>query len=110
MAENALLLMRSRYSAYALGLADYIMETTHPQHPEYSDDRERWKSDIEIFCKHTRFDRLKINDFEDGEDSASVSFTAYLRQADQDATFSETSLFVKENGRWFYKSGAYRER
>ena len=44
--ENALALMRSRYSAYALHLADYIMQTTHPHNRAYLSDKERWKKEI----------------------------------------------------------------
>jgi SEC-C motif-containing protein len=98
-------LMRSRYCAYALGLSDYIMDTTHPDHVEFSTDRARWKAEIEIFIKHTRFDRLKILEFKDGDQHATVLFTAYIRQADTDASFTENSTFEKINGKWLYKSG-----
>lgn len=101
--ENALLLMRSRYSAYALNLADYIIDTTHRDHPDFSNDRTHWKSDIESFCTHTRFDQLKIREFVDGQETAYVKFTAFLRQGNADATFTERSTFVKEDGRWLYK-------
>ena len=103
--EDALRLMRSRFSAYALGLADYIIDTTHQDHPEFSKDRSKWKESIENFSNSTSFDHLTINEFVDGEDTATVSFTAHLRQAGSDASFSEKSLFVKENNRWLYKSG-----
>jgi SEC-C motif domain protein len=103
--ETALALMRSRYSAYALALVNYIVETTHSAHPEYSTDRDKWKKQIRAFCTQTRFDGVKILAFVDGQDEASVTFTAYLRQADTDASFTEKSLFLKENGRWLYKSG-----
>ncbi len=81
------------------------MNTTHPEHPEYTTDRTRWRKDLETFSKHTRFDRLKVLEFVDGEDVAIVSFTAYLRQADKDASFTEKSTFAKVDGKWFYKSG-----
>lgn len=97
--------MRSRYCAYAIGLTDYIMNTTHPAHPDFSTDRIRWKSELDTFSKHTRFERLKILDAQDGEQFSTVKFTAYLRQANQDATFTENSTFEKVNGKWFYKSG-----
>jgi SEC-C motif-containing protein len=105
LAPDALALMRSRYSAYELNLPEYIMDTTHPEHPEYTVDRTRWKGDLETFSKHTSFDRLKILEFTDGEETATVSFTAYLRQADKDASFTEKSTFAKVDGKWFYKSG-----
>lgn len=103
--ENAMRLMRSRYAAYALGLADYIIETTHAEHPEFSHDREKWKQSILQFSKSTNFDHLTIDEFVDGDESATVTFTAQLRQSGSDASFSEKSSFIKENGKWFYKSG-----
>ncbi|CAN5464840.1 hypothetical protein BH10CYA1_BH10CYA1_46840 [soil metagenome] len=97
--------MRSRYCAYALGLTSYIMDTTHPDHADFSIDRARWKGEIEVFSKHTRFDKLKILDFKDGDQTATVMFTAYLRQADNETSFTENSTFEKIDGKWFYKSG-----
>ncbi len=97
--------MRSRYCAYALGLTDYIMDTTHPEHPEYSTDKASWKAALDSFSKHTRFDQLKIIDATEGENSSNVTFTAFLRQADNDASFTENSTFEKIDGKWFYKSG-----
>lgn len=97
--------MRSRYCAYALALIDYIMDTTHPAHPEYSTDRTRWKAEIKSFTDNTRFHQLKILGALDGETLSTVKFTAYLRQADQDATFTENSTFEKVDGKWLYRSG-----
>ncbi len=97
--------MRSRFCAYALGLADYIIDTTHATHAGYNQDRAAWKRDIEQFSNMTKFDSLKIVEFIDGEADASVTFTAYLRQGTGDASFTEKSAFVKESGKWLYKSG-----
>jgi SEC-C motif domain protein len=105
IAPTALDLMRSRYSAYTLGHADYIMDTTHPEHPQYQTDRNLWKADIELFCHETRFLFLKILEFIDGDTTAYVSFTANLQQNNENATFTEKSTFVKENGKWLYKAG-----
>ena len=97
--------MRSRFAAYALGLADYIIDTTHSEHPEFSKERAKWKASIESFSRATNFDHLTINEFIDGDESATVTFTAHLRQGGSDATFIEKSFFVKEENRWLYKSG-----
>lgn len=102
---NALLLMRSRFCAYAIGLSDYIIDTTHEENASYNPNRDAWKRDIEQFSVATKFDGLKIVEFNDGDKSATVTFTAYLRQGDSNATFTERSGFVKENGKWFYRSG-----
>lgn len=97
--------MRSRFAAYALGLADYIIDTTHSDHPEFSKERAKWKESIETFSRATNFDHLTIEEFIDGDATATVTFTAHLRQGGSDATFGEKSFFVKENNRWFYKAG-----
>lgn len=96
--ENALALMRSRYAAYALGLADYILETTHPQNPQVKN-----REQILIFSKQTEFCGLDILSFEDGEKIAYVTFKAHLRQNGQDAPLKEKSEFEKVDGKWLYK-------
>lgn len=103
--ENALLLMRSRYSAYALNLPDYILETTHPENPQYSKNRSSWKQSISQFSLLTSFQKLEILGFEENGDEATVTFTAHLVQAGRDATFTEKSYFEKVKGRWLYKRG-----
>lgn len=104
-AENALKLMRSRYSAYALGNADYIIATTHPDHVERGKPLSKWKSEIESFSKQSRFLSLKVQSFQDGEDTATVSFSAALEQNKRHTTLREKSLFKKVAGRWLYLSG-----
>lgn len=103
--ENALQLMRSRYSAYALNMPDYIVATTHPASPQYLEDKFSWKRNISQFSKNSFFNKLQILDFKENKTLATVSFTAYLSQDDCDATFTEKSYFEKLNGRWFYRSG-----
>ena len=107
--ETAEKLMRSRYCAYAMGLVDYIVQTTHPDNPNWSADTEQWKADITLFCRHTKFPGLSVENFEDGDERAYVTFTAFLTQGTQDATFTEKSTFVKRDGRWFYLDGDMNE-
>jgi len=105
--DTALLLMRSRYSAYALSLPVYIMETTHPKNAQFSEDQDSWAQDIEEFCLHTKFHKLEILDAEDGKPFATVTFTAHLSQNKQDASFTERSAFEKVDGKWLYLSGQF---
>ncbi len=101
--------MRSRYCAYALGLVDYIMDTTHPENDAYSSDREQWKKELMIFSKLTQFCGLTILECIPGEESATVTFTAFLKQGVEDGTLTEKSTFVKEQGRWLYRDGVLAE-
>lgn len=103
--ENALKLMRSRYSAYALGLADYIIDTTHPANPTFRRDTVKWTQDVLDRSRNTHFEDLTILEFIDGQEIAYVTFRAHLSQNKRDTSFTERSRFLKENGKWLYESG-----
>ena len=95
-APTPLALMRSRYSAYALGKIDYIIETTHPQtRPK---DLMQWKEELIFFSKHTEFISLEIvearGDF--------VHFKAHVKQEGKPYILEEKSRFVKVEGKWTY--------
>lgn len=94
---TALALMRSRYSAYALGKSRYIIETTHPQSPYFESNQKKWEEGILQFCKTTQFLKLEIVD--SGEDW--VHFIAHLKQA-ENFPLEEKSHFQKINGKWLY--------
>lgn len=105
--QTALQLMRSRYAAYAKGLPDYIIKTTHPDNPSYKKDHAQWRKEISRFCHFTEFRDLEISEFTDGEREAYVTFTAYLDQNQIDTTFTERSRFLKEDGQWLYRESTY---
>jgi len=103
--ETALKLMRSRFSAYALCLPEYIIRTTHPDNPQYAREAKQWSHDITQFSKATTFQGLEILHFEENGPAATVTFTAHLRQQGKDVSFTEESHFQKVNGQWLYVSG-----
>lgn len=103
--ENALQLMQSRYSAYVLNLPDYIIKTTHPASPHYTDNHFSWKRSISGFAKNSIFRQLEILDFKERLPIASVTFTAHLDQNGEDATFTETSYFERWKNGWRYRNG-----
>jgi len=98
---NAQQLMRSRYSAYAFGLADYIIKTTHPDNSDYTEEKTKWKDEILMFCRHTTFLGLRLLDFTGGEEEAYVTFEASLSSG----TLRERSRFLHKHGRWLYVDG-----
>ncbi|MBS0649375.1 MAG: SEC-C domain-containing protein [Verrucomicrobia bacterium] len=106
-APTALALMRSRYCAYAIGLVDYIVRTTHPLNREAAKSLEERKKEIEQFCKSTDFKGLKILDVQEGETKSTVTFTAFLSQAGKDFSFTEKSTFEKVLGSWLYWCGEF---
>ena len=101
--SNAMLLMRSRYSAYALQMSEYIMKTTHTANPDFSSNIPEWKESILSFCRSNHFSGLKILKFIDGEKEAFVTFEAKLG----DYTMKEKSRFLKKEGKWLYESGDF---
>lgn len=103
--ESSEKLMRSRYSAYALGLSNYIIATTHPANPAYEQNRDTWKKGIEEFSKNITFAGLTIEATEDKNNEGTVTFYARLLESGKDVSFREKSQFEKVNGKWLYKSG-----
>ncbi len=103
--ETALVLMRSRYSAYALGLVEYIMRTTDPANPNYQVNVAEWANQIKHFSENTSFVDLEILEFIDGPETSYVTFKAGLKQGLNDVSFIEKSLFVKTNNQWLYADG-----
>ena len=99
IAEDALILMRSRYCAYAVGDYKYILETTHES------TRDNDIQSIKEFSKQTIFQNLKIIDFIDGKKEAYVTFRASLLQNEKDSSFSEKSTFLYEQNKWYYVNG-----
>ena len=102
---NAHKLMRSRYSAYALHLADYIIHTTHPDNTDFTDDISVWKESVLVFCRNTEFLGLKIFDFNDNGTEAFVTFQAKLSEGIMD----EKSRFLQVEGKWLYESGEFTQ-
>lgn len=101
-APDAVRLMRSRYSAYVLGLHDYVLATWHPStrpaHLEPADPTVRWLG-LEL-RRHV----------EGGDDEARVEFVARCKVAGQAQRLHEVSRFVRDAGRWYYVEGEIRGR
>lgn len=90
--------MRSRFSAFALGLADYLLVSWHPSTRPDSLDLD----------PATVWRRLQIVDtVAGGPDDAEgvVEFRASYRDADGAGLLHERSRFVRVDGRWVYFDG-----
>ena len=90
--------MRSRYSAFALGRSDYLLDSWHPStrpaHLELDPD--------------TRWLRLIIEETGDGgpfDSRGTVTFTAIGRTPEGRFEQRERSRFLREAGRWRYVDG-----
>lgn len=88
-------LMRSRYSAFAVGDADYLYRTWHP--------RTRPES-VRIDPSVTWLSLQIISANED-----TVEFVARFRGSDGRGSQRERSRFAQRAGRWFYLDGEVGE-
>jgi len=100
-AKDALTLMKSRYTAYAVGDAKYIIKTTHLENPEFQEDKQAWQKSIENFCKENSFLGLEIESYEQEKEYAFVAFKAYFAEG----ALYEKSRFVQNKGFWYYLDG-----
>jgi len=109
IAKTAEELMRSRFCAYSINNADYIIKTTHPDNPEYNLNTNSWEKDIRNFSDYTDFIALEIFETIEDEKESFVSFRAILRQGKLDASFDEKSRFLKVKGKWLYVDGIFTD-
>lgn len=88
--------MRSRYSAYALGLDDYLLATWHiTTRPHRLDPDPAAPAPKWIGLQILRHDSID-------NDHAIVEFVARCRIGGRAQRLHEVSHFVRENGRWAY--------
>ena len=98
-APTAEKLMRSRYSAFATGAADYLVNTTH-----ISKRRFHNKKDILAWSQNNKWLKLEVL----ASTENTVTFKAYYLDENLKAQVHyEHSTFKFENNRWFYVDGEY---
>ncbi|NHM05305.1 YchJ family protein [Flavobacterium celericrescens] len=98
-APTAEKLMRSRYSAFATGAADYLVNTTHISKRRYHN-----KKDILAWSQANKWLKLEVL----ASTETTVTFKAYYLDENLKAQVHyEHSTFKFENNRWFYVDGEY---
>jgi SEC-C motif-containing protein len=104
--DTAEQLMRSRFSAYALGKVDYLIQT-RPEAKRAEENRE----ELTQYCKSISCVGLKIVSREKGgkaDDTGVVTFHASLQAQGRRSLHIETSTFAREAGRWVYVDGVVK--
>jgi SEC-C motif-containing protein len=97
-AATAEQLMRSRFSAFAVGDAGYLLKSWHPATRPTSID----------FPPDLRWRRLEILGAVDGGPSdrkGTVEFRAHYVQGGRAGELHEISRFVRQDGAWVYVEG-----
>ncbi|HEY1701813.1 MAG TPA: YchJ family metal-binding protein [Trebonia sp.] len=94
-ARTAEQLMRARYSAFAIGDADYVLRSWHPTTRPRTltlDPDQKWI-------------RLAVLETHEGglfDTVGTVRFRALYKQNGRRGTLDEISRFVREDGQWLY--------
>ncbi len=95
--------MRSRYTAFVLEKALYLVETHHPQSRQQDELKALKKS-----FKGMVWTGLEIVATQAGAETDSegeVEFVAHFKHFGQVGRLHERSRFNKEKGQWFYVDG-----
>ena len=102
-ATTAEQLMRSRYSAYALGHTDWIIESQSPDGRQFVDRRA-----TEEWSKRAVWHRMEILEVKDGgpEDAEGfVDFKAHYTIAGEDIVHHEVASFRRVDDTWYFVDG-----
>jgi SEC-C motif-containing protein len=94
--------MRSRYTAYALGLGQYVRDSWHASTRPAD-------FDLDASAQRPTWLGLSVKRHRDtGVDSAEVEFVARYRVGGGSAVrLHERSRFLREYGHWFYLDGQH---
>ena len=96
-------LMRSRYSAYALKLPDYIVATTHPSYRSPG-----LMQEVEAWMAQTTWQQLEVLQTKQGgteDQQGEVEFRAHYSVAGINDSHHEHSRFEKQEDEWYYTEG-----
>ena len=96
-APSAERLMRSRYSAYTLGLIDYLVATTLPAQQAALD-----RDSMRAWSLGSTWLGLEVEGSELINTHAFVTFTARWHDGDGEHRHRERSAFVQQAGRWYF--------
>jgi SEC-C motif-containing protein len=99
VAPTAEQLMRSRYSAFAVGDADYLLTTWHPSTRPAS-------LELDPDLRWYRLDIVAVRGGGNRDSEGVVEFEAHYRSPGGPGSQHETSRFAKERRRWYYLTGA----
>jgi SEC-C motif-containing protein len=102
-ASTAETLMRARYSAYALGHVDFILETTDPGRRAQYD-----RSSVETWSRHSTWHGLEVLATEGGgpdDPRGVVEFVVHYSEKNQRQRHHEIAEFVRRDGRWYFLDG-----
>lgn len=99
-APTAEALMRSRYTAFAVGNVDHVANTNAAElHASFD------RANAEEMSRDVKWIRLEVVDVSGGraeDETGRVEFRAFFKRLGQDLVHHEAASFRREDGRWVY--------
>ena len=101
-------LMRSRFSAFAVGRAKYLVNSTAELGPMWQPDTDAWERSLRAQCAGARFTALRVLAAPPPPDGGPgfVRFEADVVENGEQHTISELSRFTLQRGSWVYHGRA----
>ncbi|MFI5298859.1 MAG: YchJ family protein [Polyangiales bacterium] len=100
-APTAEALMRSRYSAFALGEVEYLWRTLATSNPDRDHPRDALIAALRHTCSRLKFMGLRVHESEE----ARVLYQARVFEKGRDVSFLELAEFEREGDGWRYAVG-----
>lgn len=96
-------LMRSRYTAYATGKVQYVIDTHHPDTSDEIDANaaRRWSQEAEWHGLEV----VGTSGGSEQDDEGTVEFIATYEMRDKVRSHRERAVFRRHEGRWFFHDG-----
>ncbi len=109
-APDAESLMRSRYSAFAVGDIDYLVRTLHADHDDLTMPEADLRESLRRSARSHKYMELTILDREapDAQGISHVLFMAKVFENGRNLSFVELSTFAHDGVGWRYLSGTSR--
>ncbi|MEU5432760.1 YchJ family metal-binding protein [Streptomyces sp. NPDC020719] len=101
-APTAEALMRSRFSAFAVGDEPYLLRTWHPDHRPAS-------LDLDPAMRWTRLEILDTTDGSAFHTTGTVTFRAHYTHDGATDSLHEQSRFVRYEGAWVYLDAVFTD-
>ncbi len=109
-ATTAEALMRSRYSAFALGEVEHLIRTLHPEHPDAALPHDALRATLKGACRAYKYTGLSVLEHRTEGEQATVVFRAKVFDRGRDLSFTEASMFARTAEGWRYLSGETIDR
>ena len=111
--SDPLALLRSRFTAYAYRLPDYVMDTTHPKYDqEYTTKRKKWRQSILLSCDLVELEKLVILSEEDDnlepETKKFITYEIHVKTVEDEKEMTKeksTFTFDVDKKKWLFRHG-----